>query len=111
MISKKKYEKAKAVNRNTQLKVIQHYSICLNNCSGYNEEIQKDIYKIEISLSDLMSRRNMCFNQLLNRINYFFLVEYLCVILQEQGLWHVNLCNNGSVCNIQKTVSKMYSFI
>ena len=58
-----------------------------------------------------MNRKNMSFNQIVKRINYFFLVEFVCIILQEQGIWDIELCNNGSVCNIQKTISTVNSFL
>ena len=90
-----------------RVKVVQNYSINKRKYPAYNTMEENNSAKIEISLGSLMSRKNMAFNQLLNRINKYFLLEFVCVILQEQGLWNKQLCNNGSLCNIQRIISSL----
>ena len=90
-----------------RVKVVQFYSINKRKYPAYNTMGENNSVKIEISLSSLMSRKNMAFNQLLNRINKYFLLEFVCVLLQEQGLWNKKLCNNGSLCNIQRVISSV----
>lgn len=102
-----KIDNSNKQNTNHDSKVFQYYSTNIQKHIAYNELVGEDFFKIEISLSGLLSRKNMAFNQLLNRINKYFLLEFLCVILQEQGLWDKKFCNNGSVCNIQKVISTL----
>jgi hypothetical protein len=102
-----KIHKTNTPKDNQKVKVLQYYSTNKLKYPAYNEIIDKNFFKIEISLSVLMLRKNMAFNQLLNRINKYFLLEFICVILQEQGLWNKKFCNNGSVCNIQKIISPL----
>ena len=102
-----KTHKTNNLKYNPRVKVLQYYSTNKRKYPAYNEITDKNLFKIEISLSALMSRKNMAFKQLLNRINKYFLLEFICVILQEQGLWNKKFCNNGSVCNIQKIISPL----
>jgi hypothetical protein len=95
------------LKENQRVKLVQYYSIKKRKYPAYNTMGENNSVKIEISLSSLMSRKNMAFNQLVNRINKYFLLEFVCVILQEQGLWSKQLCNNGSLCNIQRVISSL----
>ena len=78
--------------------IIQHYTIIQSENPAYNDKLINNFYKIEISLTTLLLRKNMAFKKIWKKINYYFTLEFLCVILQEQGLWKENLCNNGSIC-------------
>ncbi|MFX1392218.1 MAG: hypothetical protein ACFFAH_01470 [Promethearchaeota archaeon] len=76
-----------------------------------NELIENNHFKIEIHLGSLMSRKNMAFKQLVKKINYYFLLEFICVNLQEQGLWDQKLCNNKTRCSIEKIIRFMGYFL
>jgi len=74
------------------------------DCFAINEFIEENRYKIEIYLGSLMSRKNMAFHLLVKKINHFFLLEFICVLLQEQGLWYKKLCREERSCNIEKAI-------
>ncbi len=85
--------------------VFQNYKPDNEEHFSYNELITDNYYKIEICLKCLMLRKNMSFKNIMKQINYFFLLEFLCVILQEQDLWTPKICNGGSYCNIKKAIN------
>ena len=76
-------------------------------CCGLNDLIKDNRYKIEIYLGSLMSRKNMAYQLIVKKINYYFLLEFVCVILQEQGIWHQKLCKEKGLCNIEKVILSM----
>ena len=92
----------KALYKKTEIS--QRYSIDNDFHVSYNDIIGTDHYLIEICLKSLMLRSNMPFNNIMKRIDNLFLLEFLCVILQEQNLWTHNLCNGGKYCNIKKAM-------
>jgi len=87
--------------------ILQKYLIDNKEHSALNEFLRKDCYKIEISLNALLLRKNMAFNKIVRYLNYFFLIEFICVILQEQGLWSPEICSGGKFCNIKRIIGWM----
>ena len=102
-----KTQKSNMPRNNQKVEILQYYYIDKLKNSAYNQEINKNLFKIEISLGALLSRKNMAFNQIVNKINKYFLLEFICVILQEQRLWRKKYCNKGSICNIEKMLPAM----
>ncbi len=94
-----------------RVNIIQTYSTEQQKSNATNEEIKDKEFEIILNLKRIMKRKNMSIKKLATRIDYYFLLELLCVILQEQGLWSENLCNNGFSCNISRILRKIgYNF-
>ena len=89
---------------NKRIEIYQRYSIDNDYHLSFNDIISANHYLINICLKSLMLRKNMAFNNIMKRINDVFLLEFLCVILQEQNLWTPKLCNGGKYCNIKKAI-------
>ena len=87
--------------------ITQLYTLLKTENPAYNEKINDNSYRIEISLATLMLRKNMAFKKIWKKVDYYFILEFLCVLLQDQGLWSEHLCNNGSICKIQKIMMLM----
>ena len=99
---------AKSGNR---VNIIQTYSTEQQKSHATNEEIKDKEFEIVLNLKRIMKRKNMAIKKLATRIDYYFLLELICVILQEQGLWSESLCNNGFICNISRVLKKIgYNF-
>ncbi|MBD3253973.1 MAG: hypothetical protein GF383_02720 [Candidatus Lokiarchaeota archaeon] len=81
-----------------------HLSTAKSNYCAFNQKISENTYKIEILLGSILTRKNMAFHLLVKKIDYYFLLEFLCAILQELNLWDRKMCNNGINCNLAKTI-------
>ena len=58
----------------------QYYIDKLKNCA-YNEKINKNLFKIEISLGAILARKNMAFNQIVNQAaTHFWRTNIPCPI-------------------------------
>lgn len=92
------------------LRIDQFYSTEFSDAYGTNEIIADKLYKLDIFLVNLMTRKNMAYKKVARRIDFYFLVEFICVLLQEEGIWNQKYCGTGVNCNIQKTIKKMLLF-
>ena len=91
--------------------VIQEYSTEDIDWYGYNMFISDDICKIKIHLGSLMDRKNMAFKKIWKKINSYFLLEFTCALLRDEGLWDENLCGDGYNCNIKNCLKKINYFL
>ena len=93
------------------IELIQEYST--DNCDiyGHNLFLSDELCEIKINLGSLMDRKNMSTKKLAKKINSFFLLEFTCAILHDEGLWTKSICEDGFECNIKKTLKKLNYFL
>lgn len=95
-----------------KMQVIQSYTLERLDCAGYNQFLDSGTCKIEISLPNLIERKNTAFKRIIKQINYYFLIEYTCALLQEQGIWKRKFCvKNSTGCKIQNMYAKLNMFL
>lgn len=94
------------------MEIVQEYSTDLHpEMYGYNQLLKDNLCEIHIYLGSLMERKNMAIKKLVDKIDGYFLLEYLCVLLTEEGLWSDHLCGrDGSNCSIKQALKKINYF-
>ncbi len=98
-------EKSEATLIKNKTEIIQNYVVDNDEKCSYNDLIHPHCYKIEICLNSLLSRKNMSFRNVVRKVDKIFLLEYLCVVLQELDLWSKKICNHGHICGILKMLN------
>lgn len=90
----------------SKTEIIQNYVADNKEKCSFNDFIRPECYKIEICLNQLVSRKNMSFKRLVRKLNNIFLLEYLCVVLQDEALWLRKQCKSGPKfnCGIQTVI-------
>ena len=85
---------------------IQEYNLVENENYAYNQFISTGKCRIGINLGSLMDRKNMSFEKIVDRVNSFFLLEFVCAFIDSEGQWSPSLCADGYSCNIKKILKK-----
>lgn len=93
------------------VEIIQEYTTdALGDYCAFNIFLDRKRCKIKLLLGSLMDRKNMAFDRLVKKINNYFLLEYLCAMLESQGLWCEEMCENGHNCRIKQVLKRLDHF-
>ena len=75
---------------------------------GSNRQCDKnpENWHVELYLKEFKVRKNFNFDNFVNKLNYFFLVEYICAITDQNGEWfEETMC--GYFCSCKYITNKM----